>query len=136
MKKIWLALLLSLVLAACSGGTSTEDDGGDEGSTQSVSCSPDTSPATLKAKDSKFDAECLAAKADEAFTVDFVNEDSFPHNVSIYKDKDASDELFKGDNVNGGEKTTYNVTAQSAGKYYFRCDIHPDMDGTFVVAGT
>jgi len=134
MKKISLALLLSLVLAACGG--STEDGGGDEGSSKSVSCTPDTSPLTLKAKDSEFDAKCLAAKADEAFTIDFVNEDSFPHNVSIYKASDASDELFKGANVNGGEKTTYNAPAQSAGKYYFRCDIHPEMDGTFVVAGT
>ena len=45
-----------------------------------------------------FDASCLAAPANEAFTIDFDNMDAgVPHNISIYTDASATTLLFKGD---------------------------------------
>lgn len=75
----------------------------------------------------------LAAPADP-FTLAFVNEDSgVDHNVAIYTDDSASRSIFVGDDITGPDEITYEVPALDAGSYYFRCDIHPVMDGTLEV---
>jgi len=83
--------------------------------------------------DSKFDKKCLAAPANQAFTIDFTNLDrGIPHNVAIYQDQTASKTLFKGELIDGPGKTTYSVHGLPAGTFFFRCDPHPDMNGTFI----
>ena len=84
---------------------------------------------------------CLAAPADEAFTVtlhnDVQGEGVFHpnHTFSVYADASGSDELFYGDLVYPGESFTYDVPSLAAGAYVFRCDIHPqNMTGVLVVA--
>lgn len=56
-----------------------------------------------------------------------------PHNIAIYTDEGASNNLFRGDLVSGPATVTYKVPPLKAGTYYFRCDIHPQMSGAFVV---
>jgi plastocyanin len=98
------------------------------------SCSPNGTQLAITAFDSKFDKKCLAAPTNQAFTIDFNNLDrGIPHNVAIYEDQTASKTLFKGDLVDGPGKTTYQVPGLSAGTWFFRCDPHPDMNGTFIV---
>jgi hypothetical protein len=84
---------------------------------------------------------CLAAPADEAFTVtlhnDVRNEGLFHpnHTFSVYPDASGTDELFYGDLVYPGESFTYDVPSLVAGAYVFKCDIHPqNMTGVLVVA--
>ena len=102
---------------------------------QAETCSPDGTKLALIAFDGKFDKKCLAAPAGQAFTIDFKNLDrGLPHNVAIYRDSTAKKVLFQGDLVNGPGLTDYSVPALPAGKWFFRCDPHPDMNGTFVVA--
>jgi plastocyanin len=104
-------------------------------SATAASCSPSGTSIQVVARGTKFDADCLAAPASAAFTVALDNQDAVPHNLSIYTDSKASKTLFKGDNVTGHQQTTYQVPALAAGKYFFRCDVHPaQMTGTFVVA--
>ena len=99
-----------------------------------ASCSPNGTALSITAFDSKFNKNCLAAPAGQNFTIDFQNLDrGIPHNVAIYEDETAQKTLFKGDLVDGPGKTTYAVQALSAGKFFFRCDPHPDMKGTFIV---
>ena len=90
---------------------------------------------TVTAKDIAFDKECLAAPADQAFTVTLENKDTLPHNVAILKTHESTDTLFSGNLVSGPDKsTTYNVSALPAGSYHFHCNVHPDqMKGTFLV---
>ncbi|MEW6473576.1 MAG: cupredoxin domain-containing protein [Actinomycetota bacterium] len=96
-------------------------------------CSPNGTALSLTAFDNKFDKDCLAAPASQAFTIDFTNLDrGIPHNVAIYEDQTASKALFKGELVDGPGKTTYSVPGLPAGTFYFRCDPHPEMHGTFV----
>ena len=89
------------------------------------------------ASGSGFDATCLAAPTDKAFTVEFTNEDSVVHDWSLYRDPSATEHLGGGsaeEPIAGGESTTYEVDALEAGEYFFRCDFHPTtMNGSFVV---
>ena len=97
-------------------------------------CSPNGTALSIRAFDGKFDKDCLAAPANQAFTIEFNNLDrGIPHNVAIYEDATASKMFFKGDLVDGPGKTTYSVPALSEGRFFFRCDPHPEMNGTFVV---
>jgi plastocyanin len=95
-------------------------------------CTAEGASLSISAKDKKFDKSCLAAPADQDFTIAFDNQDAtVRHNVAIY---DGNKELFKGEIIVGPSKTTYAVPAQPAGTYQFRCDPHDEtMIGTFVV---
>ena len=103
---------------------------------QGGTCSPNGTSLSITAFDSKFDKSCLAAPAGQAFTIDLKNLDrGIPHNLSIYQDESAGKTLFKGDMVDGPGEAKYSVSALSEGKFFFRCDPHPDtMHGTFIVA--
>jgi cytochrome c oxidase subunit 2 len=88
----------------------------------------------------KFDTDCLSAPANQAFSIDFNNQDQgVPHNVDVYsKDPTQGGTHLGGatspaDTVTGVASTTYQVDALPAGNYYFQCDVHPVMNGTFVV---
>ena len=96
-------------------------------------CSPSGTALSITAFDNKFDKYCLAAPADQAFTIDFTNLDrGIPHNVAIYEDETAQKVYFRGERVDGPGKAIYSVQGLSAGKFFFRCDPHPEMNGTFV----
>jgi len=88
-----------------------------------------------QAKGLAFLVSCLVAPADTAFTINFDNQDpGTPHNIAIYQDSSAAPPaLFTGDIVNGPIKTQYKVPALPAGTYYFKCDVHPTMNGAFAV---
>jgi plastocyanin len=102
-----------------------------------ATCSPDGTALSITAFDTKFDKDCLAAPADQAFTIDFSNLDrGIPHNVAIYEDESAAKVFFQGELLDGPGKTTYSVGGLPQGTFFFRCDPHPDMKGTFVVGGS
>ena len=78
---------------------------------------------------------CLVAPAGQPFTINFDNQDSgIQHNIAIYEDASATPPpLFTGDIVTGPIKTTYDFKALPEGSYFFHCDVHPTMTGTFAV---
>jgi len=98
-------------------------------------CSPNGTAVSITANDNKFDKDCLAVPVNQASTIAFDNEDrGIPHNVSIYQDDTASKTFFKGEVIEGPKKITYNVPALPEGRYFFRCDPHPEfMYGAFIV---
>ncbi len=115
-----LALVtLALILAACSGGSS--------GSTPQPSVDPGA--LTITAKDLQFSTDSLTAPADEPFQIVFDNQESAPHNVAIYRDAAATDDVFVPEPFSGPAAVTYDVPALAAGTYFFRCDVHPQMAG-------
>jgi plastocyanin len=102
--------------------------------TDGDTCSPSGTALSIVAFDGKFDKKCLAAPAGQAVTIDFKNLDrGIPHNLAIYRDPTARKILFRGALVPGPGVATYSVPALPAGRWFFRCDPHPDMNGTFVV---
>lgn len=113
---------LIAALAACSGG----------GAAASVTPPPDAD-LTIVAKDSKFDQASITAHAGEGFQLFFRNLDGLPHNVAIFTDASASTSLFVGVTITNAA-VLYEVPPLQPGEFFFRCDLHPDMKGTVVVA--
>lgn len=131
-----LAAAVVLLLAACSStgnGASAgagSSDPGSGGGTVSVS----GGAVTVTAADLAFDASVIEAPAGEAFTITLVNNDTVPHNISVYTEE-GGDEIVKGDIIDPGQTVEVEVPAQEAGEYFFVCDLHPDMTGSLVVEG-
>jgi plastocyanin/uncharacterized membrane protein len=85
--------------------------------------------------DQRFVPGELTAPSGEPLAIRFLNEDEgVQHNVAIYVDDSATESLFVGDLIQGPEMVAYEVPALDAGSYYFRCDVHPQMEGTLGVA--
>ena len=123
--------------AASSSGSSTTTSG--MAMSVNTSCAPSGTSLKLVAKDTKFDTDCLAVPAGQAFSLTLDNEDTATvHNVEIFTadpdtDKNARS-VFKGDLVTGVKTMAYSVPALTAANYHFHCDVHPtQMYGTLVV---
>ncbi|MDV2482468.1 plastocyanin [Methanoculleus sp. Wushi-C6] len=89
----------------------------------------------VTADDMAFDTDAITVPAGANVTMVFENlDDGIPHNVAVYMDSSASEEIFVGEVITGPDEVTYTFTAPSeAGTYYFRCDVHPSMNGDFIV---
>lgn len=116
-------IVIVAVLAACSGG----------GSAASIS-PPAEAEMTVSAEGSAFDVSTITLTAGEPTTLFFRNQDGMPHNIAIYTDDSASESLFVGETITD-DVITYEVPELEAGEYFFRCDVHPNMNGTVVVEG-
>jgi cytochrome c oxidase subunit 2 len=89
---------------------------------------------TIAAQNIKFDTDCMQTTAGQPFKIDFDNKDAgTQHNVAIYDNSSLAQNLFRGALVTGVTQVTYNVSPLPAGAYYFHCDVHPGMNGTFKV---
>jgi hypothetical protein len=104
-----------------------------------ATCAPSGTKLEIAASGIAYDKRCLAAPANQAFTVTFTNRDAgTPHNFEIFTDPSAATRLGGAkdatDVVVGPGSTTYDVQALESGTYFFHCDIHPtQMSGTFIV---
>ena len=96
------------------------EGGGTEGPTVTLAA-----PAGASADG--FSTNKLAVPAEEAFTIEFDNEEAgVQHNVVIFDGKDAeAPTLFTGEVVIGPKTTPYSVDALPEGNYFFHCEIHP-----------
>jgi plastocyanin len=92
----------------------------------------------LIAEDGKFNRSQVRVNPDTEVTIIFENRDSLDHNFAVYRDEEATQEIFVGEIISGQGEITYTLTApHSPDTYYFRCDVHPEtMTGLFIVSGT
>ena len=87
----------------------------------------------LKADNSKFDTSRITVPAGAQITIAFNNAETVQHNFALYQDSTAASAIFRGGYI-GKTTTNYTFTAPSQpGTYYFKCDLHPDMNGQFIV---
>lgn len=126
-----LTLILGLALAACSGGSTDASDDTSGGGTIAVT----NGVAELSADNLEFDASTITAPAGEPFTITFTNNEAAPHNVTVYVSEGGDQIGETGATIGEGETTDLAVEALEPGTYYFRCDIHPEMEGSIVVEG-
>jgi len=97
---------------------------------------PSGSAIAVVAQDIAFDTDTLELVADTPATITFDNRDAgVQHNIAIYEDDSLETVLFKGDLVTGAATIEYQIPPLPPGEYYFRCDVHPSMQGTVIVRG-
>ncbi|HEY4410541.1 MAG TPA: cupredoxin domain-containing protein [Acidimicrobiia bacterium] len=132
MRRLGAAVVVAIVAAGgLSTGTAFADD---MKMGPGATCSPAGTSLMLTAQDHKFDKDCLAVPAGQAFTVEFDNKDSDRHNVAILPSHMATTTFFQGDIVMGPKSIRYSVPALKPGTWHFHCEIHPNlMNGTFIV---
>jgi plastocyanin len=131
---ITLILVFGSVLAACSGGTEASEPADGDGGTGGTA-TVENGAVEITAEALAFNVTTIEATAGEAFTITLVNNDSAPHNISIYTEE-GGEALALGPTAAAGQTVTTEVEALEAGEYFFVCDIHPaDMTGTLVVGG-
>lgn len=145
---IVLSLALAFALTACAEGESDASAGGN-GNDGSAAASAGASAgadgdgtATVEngtvevtADDLAFSAETITAPAGEAFTVAFTNNESLPHNFSVYTEE-GGEEVAIGNVIGEGETDEISIDGPTPGEYFFVCDVHPtEMTGTLVVEG-
>lgn len=117
-------LITAIALAGCSGWSS----GGP------VPSSVDPDVPRIAAKGLTFSTSILLAPADEPFQIVFDNQEAAPHNVAIYRDLAATDDVFVPSPFSGPAAVLYDVPALDPGTYFFRCDLHPEMAGQLTVS--
>ena len=90
----------------------------------------------IVAEHNTFDTDCLKAPPERDFRIYLQNNDSDPHNLSIYS-KDPADgkakQLYKGKAVKGPGQEDYAIEGLPSGTYYFQDDKVPDMNGRIQV---
>jgi uncharacterized membrane protein/plastocyanin len=97
--------------------------------------SPDAAVTVCAFDDQRFLPSQIDAPAGEPFVLALENEDDgVQHNVAIYRDDSVKESLFIGDLVEGPTTVAYDVSSLGPGVYYFRCDVHPQMNGTLEAA--
>ncbi len=130
MKRLVATLALAavaLAAAACGSGNAAEPS--------APPASPaDPSSPVIVADQLKFEKDAYTVPAGKAFTLVFENREGPPHNVAIYTDATAKTPIYVGEIFAGPATKSYSVPAITAGTYFFRCDVHPDMKGT-ITAG-
>jgi plastocyanin len=90
-------------------------------------------PVTLSASNLQFSDTELSFPAGQEVTLEFDNQDVAPHNIAIYQDDTLDKKFFVGQNTEPESTTEYKIPALEGGAYYFRCDIHPTMEGRITV---
>lgn len=89
---------------------------------------------SLVARSNRFDKVELTATSGQPLAIELENHDEgVPHNLSLYRDRNYRDLLFRGELFPGPATKTYRVGPLERGTYYFRCDVHPDMKGTLSI---
>ncbi len=127
--------LFAAVASACGGGDDAAPQAGGSPGGGGGACSPSGTTVQITAQNLQFDKNCLAAPANQEFTIEFSNQDAgVPHNVSVFRDRSGGEPLVQGEIVTGVTETTYDAPALEAGNYFFVCEVHPTMNGTFRVA--
>jgi plastocyanin len=126
MKRLTLGLGL-LVLAATTAACSPT-----AGATPPASAGPvDPNAPVVVAQNNVFLPATVTVKADNAFSLTLDNKDAAPHNVAIFKDSSAAEQVSIGAIVSSAS-ATQPVPALAKGQYFFRCDVHHEMTGTIV----
>ena len=123
------AVLTQMNLGAGHGAVA-EEAGEKAAGSESGSAAGGTT--AVAASGTAFDTETLELTAGEETEIDFANEDSQQHNISIYEEEGGAD-LFLGELVPPGQAITYTIPGLDKGNYYFQCDVHPGMNGEVTV---
>lgn len=114
-------LVLAFTLGACGSASALGLD--------AAPASLDPNSPKVSARDLAFDKSDIEVPAGTPFVLVFENLEGASHNVSIYTDVSANSRLFEGKVFDGPATRWYPVPTLAAGVYFFKCDVHPTMNG-------
>jgi plastocyanin len=123
-------VLLAVILVNLGMGEPAEAEAG-TAETAAAATAPEA--IELSTANLEFSTDELTLPAETETTVTLANEDVAPHNLSIYENDTLGESFFEGSNVEPGNTIDYEIPALEAGAYYFRCDLHPTMEGRVTV---
>ena len=88
----------------------------------------------VAAEGTQFDTETITLKGGAANPLTFENlDEGVQHNISIYEDDTAEKTIFEGELIDGGSADYEIEMPAKPAEAYFRCDVHPAMEGTVEV---
>jgi plastocyanin len=124
------ALALGAAFAGC--GSDDKSDDGAAATNEAAPAQTSTQPSNNTAagsvnvvmQNNQFAPRAIKVKVGQK--IHWVNNDSYPHNVTATKGED-----FKSGDVNGGG--TFDYTADKVGKVDYVCTIHSGQSGTILV---
>jgi plastocyanin len=117
------SVLALAIVAGCSGASGNP----------TPPSSIDSDALTVTARNLAFSTSALSAPAGTPFQIAFENQEGIPHNVSIYRNESAEEKILVEEPFAGPRVVMYSLPALAPGDYFFRCDVHPDMNGTLTV---
>jgi plastocyanin len=129
-----------LLLAACGGGGAGDTAASPKptDTTQSPKETPTGSERVeveVEAEDFAFDTSEVTVPAGSEVELKFKNRDAdIPHTFTVYETEEAVSPIFDTNSLTGVAEDRFTFTAPSEpGTYFFRCDVHNEMNGDFVV---
>lgn len=145
--RLWMVAVLAFA-AACGGSDDANGNIGQSAPTDSPTPTQTASPTadgaaggqrtevSLVAENSEFDQDSISVPVGSTVVVTLHNNDSVPHNFSVYQSPSAQESLFLGEIFSGPDASmTYEFEApDEPGTYFLRCDVHPQtMTGDLIV---
>ncbi|HWC32300.1 MAG TPA: cupredoxin domain-containing protein [Actinomycetota bacterium] len=141
---LFAVILAAGLLAACGGDGDTGQVGSPSPTAETPANGDDgddtdggaAAQLELVAEGNSFNQDQLEASSGASVELTLQNNDSVPHNFSLYESEAAEENIFAGETFSGPDASrTYEFEApDDAGTYFFRCDVHPTtMTGDFVV---
>jgi plastocyanin len=128
---IYPVLLAEILVNLGVGEPAEAVAGADHAAPAAAAAEPEA--VELSAADLEFSTDELTLPADTETTITLDNQDTFPHNLSIYENDTLNEDFFVGSNVEAGATIDYEIPSLATGAYYFRCDLHPSMEGRVTV---
>jgi plastocyanin len=129
-----LTLTMGLALAACSTDSGTSPSAPATASEAPASGDGDATTVSISAADMAFDVNSMTATTGGPIVVTFTNNDTVPHNFSVYTEE-GGEAIAQGEIINEGATDEVDLGELEPGTYYFVCDLHPEMNGTLTIEG-
>ncbi len=128
---------LALILGGCTSPAGTTTPTTTTGATTTPPVTP-TATINLTAQNLAFSTAEISAPAGKMILIVFNNRDAgVNHNFALYTNSQASTVIFRGQIIRGVDTIEYRFdTPATPGTYFFRCDVHPDMTGNFIVTAS
>lgn len=135
-----LALSVSLFFVACGGGDDRDQTPGPS-ATATPAVAARYEPASeglaaqvdIRAAGRRFEPAELTVDGNTTVTIKFANDSDETHTLTVYLGEDVAGTVIAGTGEVAAASTGETSVLLAPGRHAFRCEIHPEMEGTISV---